>query len=335
MVDCTEPRRIAVFTGSRAEYGLMRHLVAGIAAEPNLSLQLIVSGSHLSASHGGTLAEIEADGHKAAALVPLSLDQKPPHSMAALGAEALDGIAQALERPSPSGSSFWAIAMRPLRQRLPLTCFESPWCTSMAETTEGAVDDRLRHAITQLSTWHFTAAEPYCQRVIAMGHSPEQVFNVGPMVLMASAEPVSDRDPRGARVTALQTEPVSYYHPETLLADRGMAGFEALLKALADNPCHVLFTHPNADAGSHQLLARLQDFVQQHPQTCWAIASLGQRRYLAALQLLEAMAGNSSSGVIEESLVGMPVLNIGDRQAGRLSRPSVMSRQIWPPSQKD
>ena len=113
------------------------------------------------------------------------------------------------------------------------------------------------------------------------------------------------------------------YHPETLLADRGMAGFEALLKALADNPCHVLFTHPNADAGSDQLLARLQDFVQQHPQTCWAVASLGQRRYLAALQLFEAMAGNSSSGVIEAPLVGMPVLNIGDRQAGRLRRPSV------------
>ena len=101
MVDAPDQRRIAVFTGSRAEYGLMRHLIAGIAAEPSLSLQLIVSGSHLSANHGGTLAEIEADGHSAAALVPLSLDQKPPHSMAALSAEALDGIAQALERLQP------------------------------------------------------------------------------------------------------------------------------------------------------------------------------------------------------------------------------------------
>ena len=327
MVDATEPRRIAVFTGSRAEYGLMRHLVAGIAAEPNLSLQLIVSGSHLSASHGGTLAEIEADGHEAAVLVPLSLDQKPPHSMAALSAEALEGIAQALERLQPErlillGDRYEAFAAAAAAHLLGITVVH----IHGGETTEGAVDDRLRHAITQLSTWHFTAAEPYRQRVIAMGHSPEQVFNVGPMVLDGLlAEPVSDRETfekstgfRFGRRNLLVT-----YHPETLLADRGMAGFEALLKALADNPCHVLFTHPNADAGSDQLLARLQDFVQQHPQTCWAVASLGQRRYLAALQLFEAMAGNSSSGVIEAPLVGMPVLNIGDRQAGRLRRPSV------------
>ena len=101
MVNSPDQRPIAVFTGSRAEYGLMRHLVAGIAAAPRLELQLIVSGSHLSAFHGGTLAEIEADGHEAAALVPLSLDQKPPRSMAALSAEALEGIAQALERLQP------------------------------------------------------------------------------------------------------------------------------------------------------------------------------------------------------------------------------------------
>ena len=97
-----------------------------------------------------------------------------------------------------------------------------------------------------------------------------------------------------------------------------MGGFEALLTALAVNPCHVLFTHPNADAGSHQLLAKLQEFVQQHPQSSWVVPSLGQKRYVAALQLFEAMAGNSSSGVIEAPLLNMPVLNIGNRQAGRL-----------------
>ena len=108
------------------------------------------------------------------------------------------------------------------------------------------------------------------------------------------------------------------YHPETLLADRGVAGFKALLQALEATPCHVLFTYPNADAGRDQLLALLQAFVQQHPQRSWAVPSLGQQRYLAALQLFEAMAGNSSSGVIEAPLLGMPVLNIGDRQDGRL-----------------
>ena len=327
MVNSPDQRPIAVFTGSRAEYGLMRHLVAGIAAAPRLELQLIVSGSHLSAFHGGTLAEIEADGHEAAALVPLSLDQKPPRSMAALSAEALEGIAQALERLQPErlillGDRYEAFAAAAAAHLLGINVVH----LHGGETTDGAVDDRLRHAITQLSTWHFTAAEPYRQRVIAMGHSPEKVFNVGPMVLDGlQKEPISDRRTfemsTGFRFGARNL--LVTYHPETLLADRGMAGFESLLKALTEEPCHVLFTHPNADAGSDQLLAKLQTFVQQNPQTCWAVASLGQRRYLAALQLFEAMAGNSSSGVIEAPLIGMPVLNIGDRQAGRLRNPSV------------
>ena len=327
MVEAPNQRRIAVFTGSRAEYGLMRHLIAGIASQPSLRLQLIVSGSHLSANHGRTLTEIEADGHSAAALVPLSLDQKPPHSMAALSAEALNGIAQALEQLQPEhlillGDRYEAFAAAAAAHLLGINVVH----LHGGETTEGAVDDRLRHAITQLSTWHFTAAEPYRQRVIAMGQPPEQVFNVGPMVLDGLlAEPVSDRRTfekstgfRFGKRNLLVT-----YHPETLLADRGMAGFEALLGALAENPCNVLFTHPNADAGRDQLLARLQAFVQQHPQTCWAVASLGQSRYIAALQLFEAMAGNSSSGVIEAPLMGMPVLNIGNRQAGRLRGPCV------------
>ncbi len=322
MVDAPDQRRIAVFTGSRAEYGLMRHLIAGITAEPSLRLQLIVSGSHLSANHGGTLTEIEADGHSAAALVPLSLDQKPPHSMAALSAEALNGIAQALERLQPErlillGDRYEAFAAAAAAHLLGITVVH----LHGGETTEGAVDDRLRHAITQLSTWHFTAAEPYRQRVIAMGHSPEQVFNVGPMVLDGLlVEPDSDRETfeKSTGFRFGERNLLVTYHPETLLADRGMAGFEALLKALADNPCHVLFTHPNADAGSDQILEMLQKFVQQYPQTSWVVPSLGQKRYVAALQLFEAVAGNSSSGVIEASLLNMPALNIGNRQAGRL-----------------
>jgi len=194
------------------------------------------------------------------------------------------------------------------------------------ESTGGAVDDRLRHAISQLSSWHFTAAEPYRQRVIAMGHPPERVCTVGPMVLdgLLAAPPAS----RSAFETATgfrfgHRNLLITYHPETLLPDRGVAGFEALLAALEQVPCQVLFTHPNADAGSEQLLPRLQAFVQRHPDRSMMLPSLGQQRYLAALQLFEAMAGNSSSGVIEAPLLGMPVLNIGGRQAGRLSHGGV------------
>ena len=322
MADQPAQRPIAVFTGSRAEYGLMRHLIAVIAADPGLHLQLIVSGSHLSSSHGRTLAEIEADGHQPAALVPLALDQTPPASMAALSAEALAGVAQVLEGLQPElllllGDRYEAFAAAAAAHLMGIPVVH----LHGGETTQGAVDDRLRHAITQLSTWHFTAAEPYRQRVIAMGHPPERVFNVGPMVLdgLLAAPPATRtafEQSTGYRFGSRNL--LITYHPETLLADRGVAGFKTLLQALEATPCHVLFTYPNADAGRDQLLALLQAFVQQHPQRSWALPSMGQQRYLAALQLFEAMAGNSSSGVIEAPLLNMPVLNIGNRQAGRL-----------------
>lgn len=316
--------RIAVFTGTRAEYGLLRHLIRAIDAEPSLILQLIVSGSHLSACHGCTVEEIEADGVGIAARVPLSLDSRPRPSMAVLTAEAIVGLAEVMEQLQPQllillGDRYEAFAAAGAAhlQGIPVVHLHG------GETTEGALDDRLRHAITQLSSWHFTAAEPYRQRVIAMGQPPERVFNVGPMVLdgLIAAPPASRsafEQATGFRFGELNL--LVTYHPETLLADRGLAGFEALLTALEGMACHVLFTYPNADAGCEVLVQRLRAFVKCHSSRCWALPSLGQERYLAALQLFEAMAGNSSSGVIEAPLVGLPVLNIGGRQAGRLRR---------------
>ena len=314
--------RIAVFTGTRAEYGLLRHLIQAIDAERSLNLQLIVSGSHLSARYGRTVEEIEADDVGIAARVPLSLDITPPLSMEELTAEAMVGVAQAIKQLQPQllfvlGDRYEAFAAASAAhlQGIPVVHLHG------GETTEGALDERLRHAITQLSTWHFPAAEPYRQRVIAMGQPSERVFNVGPMVLdgLLAAPPASrsvfeqDTGFRFGKQNLLVT-----YHSETLLVDKGLAGFEALLAALEGMSCHVLFTYPNADEGSEVLLQRLLSFVNCHSHRCWALPSLGQERYLAALQLFEAMAGNSSSGVIEAPLVGLPVLNIGDRQKGRL-----------------
>jgi UDP-hydrolysing UDP-N-acetyl-D-glucosamine 2-epimerase len=327
-------RRITVFTGSRAEYGLLRHLIVAIASEPGLALQLIVSGSHLSERHGRTVAEIEADGLQPAALVPLSLESIPPPSMAALSAEALAGVGQALECLQPQllillGDRYEAFAAAAAAHLLGIPIAHMHG----GESTGGAVDDRLRHAISQLSSWHFTAAEPYRQRVIAMGHPPERVWNVGPMVLdgLLAAPPASRsgfEQATGFRFGHRNL--LITYHPETLLPDRGVAGFEALLAALERFSCQVLFTHPNADAGSEALLPRLQAFVQRHPDRSWALPSLGQQRYLAALQLFEAMAGNSSSGVIEAPLLGMPVLNIGSRQDGRLRHGGVHDVPPYP-----
>jgi UDP-hydrolysing UDP-N-acetyl-D-glucosamine 2-epimerase len=313
---------IAVFTGSRAEYGLLRHLVRAIDAEPTLSLQMIVSGSHLSRGHGATINEIEADGIPIAARIPLSLDTIPVPSMAALSAEAMAGVNEALERLLPQMlivlgdryESFAAAAAAHLHG-IQIVHIHG------GEATEGAMDDRLRHAITQLSRWHFTAAEPYRKRVIAMGQPEERVFNVGPMVLDGLLKaPVAERSnfERSTGYRFAEKNLLVTYHPETLLPDRGVAGFEYLLKALEQISCNVLFTNPNADVGGDLLLQLVQTFCESHPRRSWQIPSLGQERYLEALQLFQAMAGNSSSGIIEAPLLGIPVLNIGKRQAGRL-----------------
>lgn len=321
-------KKIAIFTGTRAEYGLLKHLIRNVDKDPKLQLQLIVSGSHLSELYGQTISEIQADLIQPSALVQLSLDDIPQPSMAILTAEALSGVSNALESLQPHilivlGDRYEAFAAASAAHLQGVSVCH----LHGGESTFGAVDDRLRHAISQLSKWHFTAAEPYRQRVISMGHQNECVLNIGPMVLdglhvlktISRAQFEEITDYQFGESNLLVT-----YHPETLLEDRGRAGFQALLTALELTPCNVLFTHPNADDGSHELLNLLNDFANDFSNRSWIIPSLGQQNYLTALRLFEAMAGNSSSGIIEAPLLKMPVLNIGDRQLGRLRYGSVV-----------
>ena len=322
MVDHNSPIKIAAFTGTRAEYGLLRHLLKEINADLSFELQLIVSGSHLSSSLGLTVNEIESDGLKPTHFVPLGLERTPRPSMAELTSIALSGIAACLLSSQPEliiilGDRYEAFACAAASHLtgIPIVHLHG------GETTEGALDDNLRHAITQLSTWHFTAADLYTKRVISMGKSATNVFTVGPLVLdgILRATELSRSD--FERLTGYRfgdTNLLVTYHPETLREDRGIEGFQALLNILERLDTHVLFTYPNVDDGSEDLLNLLHHFVERHSDRAWCIPSLGHERYLAALHLFEAMGGNSSSGIIEAPIVGMPVLNIGDRQQGRL-----------------
>ena len=321
-------KKIAVFTGTRAEYGLLKHLIRRINEDSELDLQLIVSGSHLSDLYGRTILEIQADSIYPSALVPLSLDSIPQPPMAALTAEALSGLSKALENLRPQllivlGDRYESFAAASAGHLHGVSICH----LHGGESTFGAVDDRLRHAISQLSNWHFTAAEPYRQRVIAMGHSEECVFNIGPMVLdglHALTTITRDQFEESTGYHFGKSNLLVTYHPETLLPDLGLSGFKALLSALELIPCNVLFTHPNADDGSQDLLNCLKAFENLFPDRCCIIPSLGQKNYLSALRLFEAMAGNSSSGIIEAPLLGIPVLNIGDRQLGRLRHDHVL-----------
>ena len=199
--------------------------------------------------------------------------------MAALTAEALVGVAKSLESLSPDllivlGDRYEAFAAASAAS--PATYSHLPF--AWRETATGAIDDRLRHAISQLSSWHFTSAESYRERVISMGHPVDHVFNVGPMVLDSLVNmPIASRsnfeEETGFRFSDHNL--LVTYHPETLCEDLGYSGFEALLNALQSFSCNILFTHPNADEGSQQIISRMNEFVNVFPRRSWIIPSLG------------------------------------------------------------
>jgi len=317
-----KPRKVCIFTGSRSEYGLMRFLIKAIEEEESLELQLCVTGSHLSELHGRTISEIENDGVEITSVLPLSIENDAVNTMADLSAETMSGMSQEIKRLRPDavivlGDRYeaFAAAAAAFLSKVPVLHIHG------GETTEGALDNSLRHAITQISSWHFTAAEAYRQKVIRLGQPENRVFNVGPMVIDALAKPIKASYEEFENLTGYRFGPKNAlvtFHPETLLPDNGVACFRELITALERSDLNILFTHPNADEGFREILFEINSLVRKMPGKCWVVASLGQDLYLQALKLFDAMIGNTSSGIIEGPLVGIPVINIGNRQHGRI-----------------
>jgi GDP/UDP-N,N'-diacetylbacillosamine 2-epimerase (hydrolysing) len=324
-----QPLRIAVVTGTRAEYGLLRTLVSHLRAEPAFEVSLLVTGTHLSEHFGLTVREIEADGTPIAARIPLPLEDDSAAGVTRATATAMAGFADAFETLQPDlavilgdRSEAFAAAAAALLARVPIAHLHG------GELTEGAVDDALRHAITKMSWLHFTSTEEYRRRVIQLGEDPSRVFCVGALgVDNALSLPLMSRDkleadlgpvfgPRTAVVT---------FHPVTLAADGSSGEFDELLAALeADSDLSVVMTRPNADAGNRAIFEAIDRFVERNPGRVHAFNSLGAVRYLSLLAQVDVCIGNSSSGIIEAAAVGTPAVDIGDRQRGRVRPASVI-----------
>ena len=317
-----KPRKVCVFTGSRSEYGLMRFLIKAIEEEEKLKLQLCVAGSHLSEMHGRTISEIESDGVEIASILQISVEGMLLDSMADLSAETMASMSREMKRLKPDaviilGDRYeaFAAAAAAFLSKVPILHIHG------GETTEGALDNSLRHAISQMSSWHFTAAEAYRQKVIQLGQPEDKVFNVGPMVIDALAEPNEASHEEFENATGYRfgsRNALVTFHPETLLADNGIACFKEVIESLKRTDINILFTHPNADEGFREILSEINSFVSKNSDRSWVIASLGQELYLQALNLFDVMIGNTSSGIIEGPLVGIPVINVGNRQEGRM-----------------
>jgi UDP-hydrolysing UDP-N-acetyl-D-glucosamine 2-epimerase len=320
---------IGVFTATRAEYGLLRPVLAAMEASATLRPLLIVGGAHLSDRHGATLAEIEADGRSPAARAPSPMAGDDGLSAARDMAATLSGCAEAyaaldLDAVLILGdrSEALAAAAAAVPLGLPILHLEG------GHRTAGAVDDAIRHAITKLAALHFTAAEPYRRRLLQMGEAPGRVFTVGStgvdnLMAFGRSTPAE-----ASAVTGLDL-PAGFllvtFHPETLGNLSPGDQIKAFLAGLASVEDRViLITLPNADAGAGAIREAISAFAAAGSVRVRIAESLGARGYVAALTACAAVIGNSSSGMMEAPAAGIPVVNVGDRQAGRLRSPGVI-----------
>ena len=323
-------QRICVVTGSRAEYGLLYWVLHDLRADPAVELQLVVTGAHLSPDHGMTVREIEADGFCVDRRVEMLLASDTAGAIAKSTALGLIGLSEALQSLAPDvvvllGDRYEMLAASTacLLHKIPLAHIAG------GDVTEGAFDESIRHAITKMAHLHLVTNEDAARRVRQMGEDPARVHVVGsPGLDHLRRRPLLERGalesslgaPLGAR-NLLVT-----FHPVTLSADDGREQFEEMLAALAatDPDTSIWFTRPNADTGGRALSARLEEFAAQQPDRMHVHTSLGQVRYLSLMAQVNAVVGNSSSGLYEAPSLKVPTVDVGPRQRGRLAAASVL-----------
>jgi UDP-hydrolysing UDP-N-acetyl-D-glucosamine 2-epimerase len=325
--DNSEARRIGVATSARADYGVYRPILARIAADPALELQLYVTGSHLSSKFGRTVREIEADKFPIVARIDSSCEDDSPRGVGNSAGLAAMGFAEAFATHRPhlllllgDRVEMLAAALAAIPCVLPIAHIHG------GETTEGAIDDSVRHALTKLAHLHFVAAEPFARRVIAMDEEPWRVQVSGAPGLdnLAQIE-ILDRTALAGRYELDLTDPflLVTYHPATREQDRVEERTTALLAAVDELRMPIVFTAPNADAGGLRVRERIEQFCKSRPHAK-LFASLGTKGYFSMMAHAAAMIGNSSSGLIEASSFRLPVVNVGDRQQGRLAPANVL-----------
>lgn len=326
-------RKIAVFTGTRAEYGLLYWLMKDIQSDSELRLQLLVSGMHLSPEFGETYHQIEKDGFVINEKVEMLLSSNSAVGTAkSIGAGVL-GFADALNRMAPDaivilGDRFEALAaaQTAMIMRIPILHIHG------GEITKGAFDDAIRHAITKLSYLHGTSTEVYRQRVIQLGESPDRVKNVGAIGLdhIARTKLMSmDEVEISLQFELHKPYFLVTYHPVTLGDEPPEQSFQILLKALDEySEYQVIITYPNADNGGREIISLIEAYAKNQPDRVLAVPSLGYKRYLSIVKNAKAVIGNSSSGIIEVPAFDVPTVNIGLRQTGRLAAKSVIHCKV-------
>lgn len=323
-------RKICVITGTRAEFGLLRPLIELIDKDKNLQLQLIATGMHLSPEFGYTLGEIIAAGFVVDKKVECLLSSDTSVGVSKTIALAISGFADTLESLQPDlvvvlgdRTEILGAVIAAGMANIPIAHLHG------GETTEGAYDEAIRHSITKFSHLHFTSTEAYRKRVIQLGEQPNTVFNVGAIGLDAikKLKLLSREEFENSIGLKLKKRNVLItYHPVTLEKEAPIETFKNILTALDElGDTGLIFTHANSDKNGRIINKMITEYVDTHKDKAVAFKSLGQLRYLSALQFVDFVIGNSSSGILEVPAFHIPTINIGDRQRGRICNESVIN----------
>ncbi len=321
-------RTIGVVTVGRSDYGIYLPILKRIRQDKDLHLQLIVSGAHLSPEFGRTIEQIKADGFPIAERVEMLLSSDSPEGIAKSMGMGIIGFSQVYARTRPDillvlGDRFemHAAALAALPFKIPVAHIHG------GEVTQGAIDDALRHSLTKLSHLHFVSTQEYARRVIQMGEEPWRVIVSGaPSLDNLKAVQLLSRAEMEARFgLRLSEEPflLVTFHPVTLEFEHTRSHTEELLAALEMSGLPVIFTMPNADTQGRLIRAMISEYVQMHPNA-QAVESLGTQGYFSLMAQAAAMVGNSSSGIIEAPSFKLPVVNVGNRQKGRVRGANVI-----------
>lgn len=320
-------RTIGVVTVSRSDWGHLRPVLEAIRSAPDLALRLIVAGMHLEPAFGLTVGEIEAEGWPITARIPMAETDDSPSGISASTGRGIEGFARAYADTRPDlvvvlGDRFemLAAAVAALPFALPVAHIHG------GEETQGAMDNQIRHAITKLAHLHFASADVHAWRIIRMEEEAWRVHTVGaPGLDRLRGVDLLSREALAAELGLRAGVPwlIVTFHPVTLEHADTADHMAELLAALEKADGEIVITYPNADTAARAIIGRIEEFAGRHPRVRLA-RSLGDRVYLSLLGQAAAMVGNSSSGLIEAPSFGLPVVNIGSRQRGRLRGANVI-----------
>ena len=325
-------RKICVVTGTRAEYGLLYWLMKEIESDCELELQLIVTGMHLSPEFGLTYKEIEKD-FKINKKIEMLLSSDTAIGISKSMALAQISFSEAYAELNPDilvllGDRYeiFSAATSAMIGKIPIAHLHG------GESTEGAFDEAIRHSITKMSHLHFTAADDYLRRVIQLGENPRFVFNVGGMGIenMLKLKLLNKKEFEKSINFKLNTKNILVtFHPVTFDNMTSQKQFQNILDVIDElEDTTIIFTKANSDTDGRIINLMIDNYVRENVSKSICFTSLGQIRYLSALKFVDAMVGNSSSGLLEAPSFKIATINIGDRQKGRLEAKSVINTSL-------